>query len=285
MFILHLLWFTYSSAETVHYIISGGQYHHFVYTRYMQKHMQILAEIGLTPNEAKIYEALLKIKNGTIWDISKHAEVHRRNAYDAIQRLIARGLAYQVLPKKVLTYAPVHPDKLTELVDEKVRALDAALPGLRKRFDEIDQEQSIAVYRGVQGIRNYLQLLIRDTSPRYVFGAKGLFPGPGVASLVRKAEEVTHKHKAQNRVIYQMSERARLAKEGKLNKRYRFLSEKYSTDTTVSVFGNYVALVTAGIGQKEVRDDAIVFIIKDPNVARDYKKWFEFMWEHLPAEK
>ncbi|MBI4068151.1 hypothetical protein HY413_01940 [Candidatus Kaiserbacteria bacterium] len=248
----------------------------------MKKYTQILNDIGLSPNEAKIYEALLQLKNGTIWDISKHAEVHRRNAYDAIQRLIARGLAYQVLPKKVLTYAPVHPDKLRELVDENVRSLESALPGLRKRFDEIDREQSIAVYRGVQGVKNYLHLLIRDANPRYVFGAKGLFPALGISTLVRKAESGTRKH---NRIIYQMSERARLAKEGKINARYRFLPEKYSTDTSVSIFGDYVALVGAGIGRVETKDDAIVFVVKDARVAADYKKWFEFMWDHLPAEK
>lgn len=43
----------------------------------------ILEGLGLSPNEAKIYEALVERGESSISDIAVAAKIHRRNAYDA----------------------------------------------------------------------------------------------------------------------------------------------------------------------------------------------------------
>ena len=112
----------------------------------MRKYEDILVDLGLSPNEAKIYKALLDLKKGSIWNISSYANIHRRNTYDAIQRLIDKGLVFQVLPKKFLTYAPVNPEKLREMVEEKTSELELAMPFLLKKFNTVNQSQSIYIY-------------------------------------------------------------------------------------------------------------------------------------------
>jgi len=62
-------------------------------------HRQILEEIGLSPNEAKIYETLLSSGEVGVSDISLKANVHRRNVYDALNRLVEKGLVYRILQK------------------------------------------------------------------------------------------------------------------------------------------------------------------------------------------
>jgi sugar-specific transcriptional regulator TrmB len=108
--------------------------------------MKILAELGLTPNEIKIYAALLEYKECSIWELSTRAGIHRRNVYDAIQRLIDKGLAFQILPKAKLTYSPVHPSKLRELLEEKTSDLEAALPGMIRSFDKKNSPLAIYVF-------------------------------------------------------------------------------------------------------------------------------------------
>jgi sugar-specific transcriptional regulator TrmB len=49
---------------------------------------EIFEEIGLTPSEAKIYEILLAEKEIGVSEISLKAKVHRRNVYDALNRLV-----------------------------------------------------------------------------------------------------------------------------------------------------------------------------------------------------
>ena len=248
----------------------------------MKKYTQVLENLGLTPNEAKIYQALLELKNGTIWDISKKADIHRRNTYDAIKRLIDRGLAYQVLPKKTLTYAPVHPDKFKELMDEKVSELNSVLPGLIARFNKLDLQQSLSIYRGVQGLQNYIKLLIETCeqgNELLVLGSKGTYFEPEIASFAKKYQKRFAKLKG--KVIYDevMKENKDELKLGG-KKPYKFLPKKYCGGTTVAIFGDYVAIYS-GVHTKSVDEDITIFILKEKTMAQDYRKWFNFMWEHL----
>lgn len=57
--------------------------------------LAILEGLGLSPNEAKIYETLVLRGESSVSDIAVAAKIHRRNAYDAIERLIDKGLCFQ----------------------------------------------------------------------------------------------------------------------------------------------------------------------------------------------
>jgi len=249
----------------------------------MKKYTQVLENLGLTPNEAKIYQALLELKNGTIWDISKKADIHRRNTYDAIKRLIDRGLAYQVLPKKTLTYAPVHPDKFKELMDEKVSELNSILPGLITRFNKLDLQQSLSIYRGVQGLKNYMKLTFTESkkgAELLILGSRGAYFEPKITTFTKIHSK--QMQKAIGRIIYhgEMEKTQDTLTLGQ-RKDYKFLPEKYCGGTTVAIFGDYVAIYS-GVHTKAVDEDITIFILKEKTMAEDYRKWFDFMWEYLP---
>src|SRR5438045_713802 len=97
----------------------SGQYHHMVLDTTTFMNQQILEELGLSPNEARIYESLLERGESSISEVAINAKIHRRNAYDAVQRLINKGLCFQVFSAGENTYNAVDPDKLTELITER----------------------------------------------------------------------------------------------------------------------------------------------------------------------
>lgn len=82
-------------------------------------YQEILQSVGLSPNETKIYEVLLELGESSVSEIAIKAKIHRRNAYDAIQRLIDKGLCFEIISKTKNNYSPVDPDKLRELLAEK----------------------------------------------------------------------------------------------------------------------------------------------------------------------
>ena len=59
-------------------------------------YQDIFESLGLSPNEAKIYESLVEHGESSISYIAVAAKVHRRNAYDAIERLIDKGLTSEL---------------------------------------------------------------------------------------------------------------------------------------------------------------------------------------------
>ncbi|EKD76146.1 MAG: hypothetical protein ACD_43C00212G0001, partial [uncultured bacterium] len=95
---------------------------------------ELLQEIGLSPNEAKIYETLLNIGETGVGDIATKANIHRRNVYDALQRLVQKGLVFTTFQKNENRYSAVDPNKLMELVREKQVHLAEVLPELQKMY-------------------------------------------------------------------------------------------------------------------------------------------------------
>src|SRR3989338_11486431 len=92
-------------------------------------------ELGLSPSEAKIYEVLLYDAETGVSDISKRAKVHRRNVYDALNRLLEKGLVFQIFQKGENLYRAVHPNKLMELLKEKQNSLEKTMPTLLKQYE------------------------------------------------------------------------------------------------------------------------------------------------------
>jgi len=67
-------------------------------------------ELGLSPNEARIYEALLELGKSTVGKIATKTNIHRRNVYDAVNRLVEKGIITPVIGDKDNHYIPVDPN-------------------------------------------------------------------------------------------------------------------------------------------------------------------------------
>lgn len=242
-----------------------------------------LETIGLTPNEAKIYNVLLELKEASISKIAVSAGIHRRNVYDTVQRLMEHGLIYQVLPKKVLTYSPVHPDKLKELVDEKTRELNRIMPELTKRFGESAIEQSFYIYRGVGGLKNFINLMIKEGKTIYGIGSKGTWFDKRISSFAKKAEKEYKKKKIKSYLIFDEE----LKKEEHVFKiiggTYKFLPKKYCGESSIDIFGDYVAIYS-GVNSLGLDREITIFILKDRSLAKDMMKWWRFYWDFLPNQ-
>lgn len=243
-------------------------------------YLETLESLGLTPNEAKIYRALIDIKQGSIGDISNYANIHRRNTYDAIRRLIAKGLAYQILPKKNLTFAPVHPDKLRELIDEKAKELNNALPGLTKKFEAVNAGQSVYIYKGIGGLKSYINLILQQGKDIYGIASKGTWFDPRIAKFIATAVKKLKDKKIKTKLIYDFEVENRPEVMKAISPCYKILPKQYSTGSSIDVFGDYVAIYS-GMDIKSLDEEITIFILKDKTLALDFKKWFQFMWDHL----
>ncbi|MFH1236610.1 MAG: helix-turn-helix domain-containing protein [Parcubacteria group bacterium] len=109
---------------------------------------EILEALGLSPNEAKIYESLVERGESTISQVAVAAKIHRRNAYDAIERLIEKGLCFQIFSHTENRYNAVDPDKLVELYAEREQRLREIIPDLKMKFVERFAPREAYIYRG-----------------------------------------------------------------------------------------------------------------------------------------
>jgi len=150
-------------------------------------YQHILEDLGLSPNEAKIYETLIEKGESSISDISIFANIHRRNAYDAIKRLVNKGLCFEVFSSKENLYNAVDPGKLLELTNERQQEVEKILPDLLKKFSRRVAPEEAYIYRGLEGQKNVWRDILRVGQDSYFIGAKGGWFDPRIGKTARDA--------------------------------------------------------------------------------------------------
>ncbi len=255
----------------------GGRYHHMINIIIMT--LETLQKLGLSPNEAKIYNTLLNLKEAGVGQIASQSEVHRRNVYDAINRLIDKGLAFPIFSKGENFYAPVDPDKLLELVKEKEADLNKILPELRQRYKDNRGSQESYIYRGIEGLKNYMRDILRANQECYFLAAKGGWYTPQLAKLSEPfLKEATRKN-IRMRYIFD----AVIQDKGKdilknFKYPYKYLPKEYSTDSCIDIFGDNI-VTFSGLSFGKIETDLTIFVLRDSRLADSYKQWFEFIWQ------
>jgi predicted DNA-binding transcriptional regulator len=248
----------------------------------------ILEEIGLSPNEAKIYETLVERGESTVSDIAVAAKVHRRNAYDAIQRLINKGLCFQIFSTKENHYNAVDPDKLLELIGEKQQRLLTALPALKKKFSERLAPEEAYIYRGLEGQKNVWRDILRVGADTYNIGAKAQWFDPRLEASRMAFFREANRKKIKFNLLFDHEIKTTMPDFPKnypapLN--YRFLPKEYSTNSIVNIFGDYVVMYTGINELGKMSDDIVFFVLHNKSLAESYHKWFKYMWEQSTEDK
>lgn len=248
---------------------------------------QILEELGLSPNEARMYESLIENGESSISDIAVNAKIHRRNAYDVMQRLINKGLCFQIFSAGENTYNAVDPDKLTELLAEKQENLESILPSLKKKFQSSIAPEEAYIYRGLEGQRNIWRDVLRVGEDSYFIGAKGSWFDPnldvGRTSFFKEANR--KKIKFIQLFDYEIkSEMPNFPHHFPGDLKYRFLPKKYSTNSALHIFGDFVVTYT-GVTLGKTSKDIVIFVIRSKNLAESYRSWFWYMWEQSTEDK
>jgi len=245
-------------------------------------HGDILAGLGLSKNEAKIYETLLSLGESTVSDISTRSRIHRRNIYDAMSRLTEKGLVFLVVGKKEKVYQPVEPYKLLELVQEKKKQLEQVLPDLVSEYRKNSTLEAAYIYKGIEGFKNYLRDMLSTKEDAYFIGAKGAWFDPRLQSFLEgflidaKKRGITYHHLFDSEVKKQAPQVLTA-----VGKPYKFFPATYSTPSMVDIFGDHVVSFT-GAGITRISDDITIFVNISRPLATSYKTWFQYMWDMCP---
>ena len=245
----------------------------------------VFEALGLSKNEAKIYETLVRESELTVGLIAKQSRIHRRNVYDALGRLIEKGLVFEILEHRESRYQAVEPKKLLEFLEEKQAALSKVLPQLTSLYDQTPREQRVCIYRGVEGWKNYMRDIIRVGEDFYCIGAKGAWMDHRVMNFfprfIKEAnkKKIGYFHLFDNEVKTQGHDIVT-----HVGKNFKFLPPGYSTPAAIDVFGPQVNILS-NIHVGGMDDEFWFTVIINQQVADAFRTWFKFMYDFCPSEE
>ncbi len=245
---------------------------------------EMLRDMGLSPNEARVYEALLQSGEASVQTISLKSKVHRRNVYDSLSKLTEKGLASEVFIKGDKYFKAMNPRRLLELIKEKEEKINTFLPEMQAKYEAVEEREEAYLYRGIEGFKNYLQDIIKTRETVYFIGAKGFWLDPRLKHFLprfqreRKRSGIKFMHLFDYEVKRRAPQIIKLA-----GKQYKFLPKIYSSSTAVDIFGPYV-VTFVGIRPGELCEEPVQFVMKSRRLANGFRKFFQFMWDNCAEE-
>ena len=97
----------------------------------------ILKELGFSDYETNIYLTLLDIGESTPGKVAEKANIHRRNVYDALNRLVKKGFVSVVTKNNHKHYAPVNPEKIKSTFKEKIALVEDMIKPFQQKLQKL----------------------------------------------------------------------------------------------------------------------------------------------------
>lgn len=124
---------------------------------------ELLIKVGLTPDQAKIYEVLLKHGVMPASKASLQAGLKRGLGYKVIEQLVSMGLVEKI-DKKVALFAPAHPSKIKDLLQKKSTELEITETSLSGNlglmisdYNLNSGKPNIRFFEGEEGMKKVLE--------------------------------------------------------------------------------------------------------------------------------
>lgn len=133
---------------------------------------QQIIDVGLTPQQTKVYLACLELGSGYASSIARRAGLARVNCYYALNQLRALGLVSATKRNEVLVFVPENPKKIVNIASRKLQAAEKLLPDLLAITNSLAYKPIIRFYEGREGVQTIYDDIL--TAKKEVLGYTNL---------------------------------------------------------------------------------------------------------------
>lgn len=226
-----------------------------------------LYDAGLSPNEIKVYLALLRIGKSKAGKIAKEAQRDRTSVYDSLKRLLEKGIISYVVEANRKWFQAVNPQKLIEMLEEKKEKIENILPDLKEIYKKPEEKHNVTLFFGKKGVKSVFQDILRNARENLVLDSSGQFfeKLPYYAPIFVKELE---KRKIKVRHIARKGKETHPSKTTEL----RFFPKvQRETTITTNIYAGKIAMIIWTEPMEGI-------IIENRAAYEAYKDYFELLW-------
>ncbi len=138
-----------------------------------------------------------------------------------------------------------------------------------KKYFDVLWNQDMQIFHGFDGVKRLCNIVIEEKADLYLIGANGM--------LYKKRPELFRDFDKRRleagirRHHLSIAETRNLPVNTQPNTDVKYLPREFSSPLVIWIFGDYVANI---LWEKE----ELIFLIKNKNIAEDYRKYFSFIW-------
>ncbi|MBS1266737.1 MAG: HTH-type sugar sensing transcriptional regulator TrmBL1 [Candidatus Woesearchaeota archaeon] len=240
----------------------------------MEELLKILENIGFSKNEAKVYLTLNNIGSSTASTIADSSKIHRTTVYDALDRLMQKGVVSHIEKNNVKYFQASNPESLIGIVKQKQEKLKQIIPQLKLSDNLAKSKDKAMVFEGIAGIKSITEDILiscKENDKVLTFGNPKNTP-----DLMKNFIKIYHKRRIAKKIeqihIYNADAKQRL--EHLRSMPYTdagYLPKEYDSPAATTVYANKVAFF---IWSKP----PLAILIESERMAESYRKYFKLLW-------
>jgi len=234
-----------------------------------------LEKLGLSPSEIKIYLYLLKKDSSYPNKISAQTGINRTNVYEALNRLLSKGIISYIVRNKIKWFEAKSLDYLKIFVAEKHKEFEKNKSNLFSEINKLEkntpkEKQSLeaSIFVGKTGLKSIFEEILETEKPIAILAAE---------LQLRKFFGAYFFQWHNRRVKKKIKHRAIFAKKVKKDlvifklMKVKFVDNEYVNPSTTIIYGNNVVLIHWSSNP---------FAIKIPNkeTAKSHLNYFNLIW-------
>lgn len=249
-----------------------------------------LTELGLTPEESKIYTYLLEVgtekTKNTAYEISRNLKIPRSTVYLSIERLGAKKLVDSYKINNILHFIAEHPNRIQNDINEKLNLFQGILPILEDLRKGGNSHYAVRTYTGKEGVKLVFDEMfdkkeIKELKNIYSVSSTNLsdilpngFPEK-LDALKKKYDIHTKMIAVASSVSVDKLERVYKSDSHRESRR---LPSKYNFDGSLYIFRNKIALFSLTDGE------IYSVIMESKTLSHMIRNFFLCTWDLLDGE-
>lgn len=238
---------------------------------------EILEHIGLTKNESSVFLKLLETGETTASHLAKEGRMHRRIVYDAMSRLVEKGLISFMDKDSQRYYRAVKPAKIMEFINRKIGTLSdikqeikKTLPKLEEQWELRKSNENAALFIGKEGIKTLYSDELKVGKTIHV-----------ICTIIDRTEEMLGhfltsytkeriKKKIKIKLIASKTDK-RFLKKYKLLET-KFVQDEFVSPASITIYGNKVGITLWS-------EMPMTILVESKEIASSFMNYFNLMWK------
>ncbi len=251
-----------------------------------EKSIEILTNLGLTQEQALVYQTLLEHGFMKAGSIPAHVSMKRGLVYKVLNQLIELGLVEKHGKDAIARYAPLSPEKLNAFLEKKKQelaqqeeAFTTIYGNLKSQFNLLSGKPSVQYFEGERGIQKVVEdSLFAETEVLQYIDSEALLkeiPDINLSHAQARREAGIHKKMLVPDTPFMRKRKKHLSDE---LTDVRIIPQLKSFPNIMQIYDNKVTYISFRENKK------IGIILEDRDIAEMHRELFMIHWKTAREE-
>ncbi len=245
-----------------------------------KKRIEALKGLGLSENEAMVYDTALQLGPSTILRIARTAGLRRTTTYSVVEALIHDGLMSKEVRGLKVVYVAEDPKRLEAVFEEKREAFKKVSQEFAALYNLKGEESKVKYYEGIRSITGLYNDLLSELKPHDTWYAISdthqwveTDPEFFEAFILRRV-----KKNLDVRLLLKDSERAQATKRLERNYNQQVKILPHSALTT------NILITPKKVIFHQLTPPVLAIVVENRSIVAALKEVFELLWSAIPND-